>query len=427
MCALTSLRFVFVYGRPGVLDPRLGEDRARGGIVTALLALAGALVDAGHEVEVVARCPVPGVYRGVRFIDRAEMVAWLMEAPADVLVCVPELLALVLPVPARARLVWSGNAFAGGDVLLSAGHDWAPELGRSGRVARVLPLSAVPAVVDGFVAKSLWQAKRQQEATGISGQCFHVVGNGVPLEHYNPQGRVRHPSRVVYSSQPRRGLEHLLAIWPVIRSRVPSAELHLFGYEGVGDAATDPVGVLRRGALSKSALAGELLQATAFAYPNTTRETFCTAVAEAQAAGLPVVTSARAALAERVDHGIDGFLVHGDPAAESTRAQFVSHIVSLLRDDELRSRMGRAAARRAWVEYDWARIAARWGALGARLSAGRAVTFPRVGVADLGPIRDSVLRDRGRVGAVPAATVREWLRAAVAEYGVSSVTQDDSL
>ena len=386
--------------------------------MTALLALSRSLVEAGHEVDVVGRCPGPGFYAGVRFVDRYSMITRMGEAPPDVLVCIPELLPLVLPVPARCRLVWSGNAFAGGDVLVSVPYEWAPELGRPGRVARVLPLADVGQVVDAFVAKSRWQVVDQHAATGISIERFHVLGNGIPMEHYRGPPVARVPLRVVYTSQPRRGLEHLLAIWPLVRDAVPRAELHVFGYEGASAAATVLPGVVHRGAVGKSALAGELRRAAVFAYPNTIRETFCTAVAEAQAAGLPVVTSDRAALVERVQHGVDGFLVPGDPGGPEGRAKFVEYIVSLLLDERLRSRMSQAAWQHARVEYDWAGIAASWETLASALVAGRELTLPGVGWGDLDLSGGARLSDRGRTAIVPAETLREWLTAALGEYGV---------
>src|SRR5260370_38543379 len=64
----------------------------------------------------------------------------------------------------------------------------------------------------------------------------------------------------------------------------------------------------------KRALAHELRAAGLMAYPCTLKETFCTAVAEAQAAGLPVGTSDRAALAGRGRNGREGvwISVHAD-------------------------------------------------------------------------------------------------------------------
>src|SRR5215468_3090248 len=96
------------------------------------------------------------------------------------------------------------------------------------------------------------------------------------------------------------------------------------------------------------------------AYPCTLNETFCTAVAEAQAAGLPVVTSDRAALAERVIHKVDGFLVAGRPADPDYQSAFVDAVLQLLYNDDLWTSMSREAAHKAHQAYDWEAIAAGW-------------------------------------------------------------------
>jgi len=181
---------------------------------------------------------------------------------------------------------------------------------------------------DRVVVGSRWQARYLAETSGIPGGKFTVAYLGVSLEYYRGPAPARHRHRLVYTSHARRGLDVLLLLFPRVRAAVPEAELHIFGSEYRREdvlshlqealpGATGP-GIFWRGALGKSALAHELRSAAVMAYPCTFKETFCLAVAEAQAAGLPVVTSDRAALAERVTDGSDGFLIpgrHGKPRA----------------------------------------------------------------------------------------------------------------
>src|SRR5258706_7794737 len=82
----------------------------------------------------------------------------------------------------------------------------------------------------------------------------------------------------------------------------------------------------------KRALAHELRSAGLMAYPCTLKETFCTAVAEAQAAGLPVVTSDRAALAERVTNGVEGFVIPRHAREHRSQEGFVKAGGRLLQD-----------------------------------------------------------------------------------------------
>lgn len=70
-------------------------------------------------------------------------------------------------------------------------------------------------------------------------------------------------------------------------------------------------------------------------------EGFCNAVLEAQAMGVPVVTSDADGLAENVEDGVTGFVVpRRDPAAMAARA------VQLSADADLRGRMGNAGRER---------------------------------------------------------------------------------
>lgn len=165
------------------------------------------------------------------------------------------------------------------------------------------------------------------------------------------------PPRAVFLSNPLRGLEPLLSIWRAqIRPSAPQAELHLFSgpqvYAG-GDArarerarqmetvlrqaeSMADEGVVLRTPLAKAALAKELSEARVLLYLGDIGETFCLAVAEAQAMGVPAVVRPVGAVAERVRHGETGFVAQSDQ-------EFASSALSLLTDDSLWSRMSRAA------------------------------------------------------------------------------------
>ncbi len=375
-------------GRDVALEPEaLHEDRPMWGIRTATLALSAALARRGHDVHLFAVCPHPGVRDGIAFHDRAEFARFGREQRVDALVVIPEVLPLLMPLRARARFVWSGNAFQAGDCALSARWSWAPEIGRSGEMARLYTLAQFHPYADRLVVKSQWQAEYMQTTLGVPGSKFVVAYNGVPLEHYRGPAPVRHRHRLVYTSQVRRGLSQLLDLFPRIRAVVPEAELHIFGYEHT-DAqalpdlrgATQP-SVRWPGSLGKRALAHELRSAGLMAYPCTLKETFCTAVAEAQAAGLPVVTSDRAALAERVTHGVDGFLT----------------------------------------------IAASWEAELQRAIAGREPLPPRLDpTLDLLAPGVLTVADRGVSAHVPPALAERWLRGAWTAYGYRAASTPGS-
>jgi glycosyltransferase involved in cell wall biosynthesis len=89
-----------------------------------------------------------------------------------------------------------------------------------------------------------------------------------------------------------------------------------------------------------------------FAFPPIWEEGFGIPPIEAMAAGLPVVGSLSGALPETVKEGETGFLVEkGDHRALAER------ILRLLRDDDLRESMGRAARRHVLSTFTWEQAA----------------------------------------------------------------------
>jgi colanic acid/amylovoran biosynthesis glycosyltransferase len=77
------------------------------------------------------------------------------------------------------------------------------------------------------------------------------------------------------------------------------------------------------------------------------REALGLAYVEAQACGTPVVGYRSGGVAEAVVHGVTGLL-----AKEGDQAELADHVLTLLRDDGLRERMGRAGRARVLQEFD---------------------------------------------------------------------------
>jgi glycosyltransferase involved in cell wall biosynthesis len=182
------------------------------------------------------------------------------------------------------------------------------------------------------------------------------------------------PPVAVFSSNPLRGLDWLLDLWAArIRPAVPAAELHLYtGAATYGDdarlqARAAPVlaraaslvsaGVRLREPLPRPALAERLREARAMLYRGAPGETFCLALAEAQAVGLPCVVTLLGAVAERVADGETGVVARGDDA-------FAEAAIRLLSDDAAWSAMHAAALARG-PGPDWDAVAARFEELAA--------------------------------------------------------------
>ena len=114
-------------------------------------------------------------------------------------------------------------------------------------------------------------------------------------------------------------------------------------------------GVVRRDPVPKPALLDELRSARALLYKGDVNETFCLAVGEAQAAGLPAVVTPLGAMPERVADGVSG-TVAADEAA------FAEAAVRLLTDDA-HWRAQQAGALRTGRAWGWDDAAAAFEAL----------------------------------------------------------------
>ena len=108
-------------------------------------------------------------------------------------------------------------------------------------------------------------------------------------------------------------------------------------------------GVVLHAPLAKGELAAAMAAARVMLYRGDPGETFCLAVAEAQAVGLPAVVQPIACLAERVVDGETGFVAPDDES-------FAARAVAVLTDDGLWQRQREAclARQRAWT---WDRAA----------------------------------------------------------------------
>ena len=145
---------------------------------------------------------------------------------------------------------------------------------------------------------------------------------------------------------------------------MPGAELHLFTgaatYGSVGDKKADAMavvikqaeslegqGVLVRGPVSKTVLIEEFKAARCMLYRGDINETFCLAVGEAQASGVPTVVRDLGSVIERIKDGETGFVAKSDQA-------FVGNAIALLSDEWLWKSQHNAALKlqRSWLWPD---------------------------------------------------------------------------
>lgn len=363
-------RIVFFAG--GCLEqwsPQQANTKGLGGSETMLVRVSEQLARAGFSVTVYADTPAALTPGGVIW---RPATAWDPSERCDLLVASRRPDIVDVSPNARAIALWC--------------HDHSYGNLTEERAARF----------DRIVVLSDWQRDRFARLYPYAAEKLAVIRNSIVLEDDNgprfPDAarpfEERKP-RVIYSSSADRGLDVLLDMWPRVRERVPDAELHVFyGWDVFDKAAAltpgllafkqhvlaqvealggEDGGVFMRGRVGQDELRREMQEARVWGYPTAFLETSCISAMEAQAAGLAVVTSKLAALAETV--GDRGRTI-GWPADETEpynrdaeyQDAFVDLVVAGLTSPGFWGALS-ALGRDGAAEFDWTARTEQWAAL----------------------------------------------------------------
>ena len=122
-----------------------------------------------------------------------------------------------------------------------------------------------------------------------------VLGNGIDAALLMQQKRSKVPGRMIFCSDPSRGLGVLLDLFVRIKQAAPHAELHVYW-----SAANlkDTEGAVFKGKVSQPELFLALQEAQVLLYPNHAHETYCQVALEASAAGCHVIARDYSGLAD---------------------------------------------------------------------------------------------------------------------------------
>jgi len=297
------MRILFVDHVPWDYTPETPYEQPLGGSQSALCYLAEQLCAMGHEVGLLNNARTGGVVRGVHCFNLNEPPKKFM-ARTDVVVAINS----VDPQHVRAL-----RASAGATTRY---YSW---IGHAYDQPAVAPLrdATTRRAWDGFIMASDWQARTFSGTLGVEAKRLKVIGYGIAppfaglFDGASIRARKPWPPTLAYTSTPFRGLDRLIAAFPIIRGAIPGTRLKVFssmqvygiapGEDEYADlykrcCATD--GVEHVGAIDQPSLASALADTTCLTYPNTFAETACIAVMEAMAAGCIVVTSDLGALPE---------------------------------------------------------------------------------------------------------------------------------
>lgn len=348
------------------------DTRPLGGSETALVRVTRGLAAAGWSV-VVAAHPQDraGSYNGVEFLN-VDDETWRRAAP-HVVIVFRQLPHVLRRLPGSIRILWAHDHIGIYPEMLPGIRRAA--LGMGWRLAYPLFARRAPMIV----AVSEWLRACFVRYARWPDDAVHAIGNAIEPAFFSDSNHDTPRNgglRVAYTSVPERGLALLVEqIMPLIWRSIPEVELHAFSYQPLDRYRSLQTGanrrVIFRGGLRQPELARDLALFDLWLYPTDFPETSCIAAMEAQAAGVPVVTTGRYALRETVQDGVTGVLIDGTVGSPAYVARFAETVVSLLRDRARRARMGAAARERMLTQFTWDRVAAQWSELLTRLAGER--------------------------------------------------------
>lgn len=192
----------------------------------------------------------------------------------------------------------------------------------------------------------------------VPAERLAVVPNGTPDLGRHEQTRNGDTVLFLSNLRRRKGLLEAVEAAELVISRHPTARFVFIGDwedDDLADEVRDRTGVLADRISFLPVVTGEakstaLLSASILLFPPVLPEGHPRVVLEALAAGLPVVTTDRGAIAETVIDGESGYVL-ADPVPE----QLAHCILKLLNDAELHQRMARAARARYESDFSQAR------------------------------------------------------------------------
>jgi glycosyltransferase involved in cell wall biosynthesis len=233
-----------------------------------------------------------------------------------------------------------------------------PPLGARLYPRRLLALAAHPTT--HFVAIS-GAIRERAIAYGITPERISIRPIGIDLRRFRPGGvalaarrrRILFVARLVE----KKGAEYLIRALPRVLARVPDAELVIVGdgpleraLQGLATRLRVPVEFAGRA--TSAQVKEHLDQARVCCVPSITAsngdaEGLAMTVLEAQACGVPVVTSARGATTEGILEGKTGFAF-----PEKDLEQLTDRLTRVLSDDGLADSMSTAATRFVTAKFD---------------------------------------------------------------------------
>lgn len=307
------------------------KDKGVGGVETTYLELPASLAKNGHNVIVFCKCKTAHKYDNVYYIPYSEISDYTDIKP-DVVITSRWFEPFYI-FPEAKKIIWAQDA-----------HFKDPEYPDAYDIA------------DAVVCSSLWHRQYIAERFGdkIPKEKLHIIPLSIRKELFENKNVKRKPYKVIYSSNPDRGLYILRNMWKELTDKLPEIELTItYGWEGletwsnspewlekiardkreITEWAKDAGNITLTGRLTKAELAKEMMSSSLCLYPNNFWESFCLTALETQAAGTPMITTNLGALSTTLNNK-NNILLDEYQYSEEYAKEFVKNTVDLLRNQK---------------------------------------------------------------------------------------------
>jgi 2-polyprenyl-3-methyl-5-hydroxy-6-metoxy-1,4-benzoquinol methylase/glycosyltransferase involved in cell wall biosynthesis len=333
------------------------KNKSLGGSETAAIQLAEAFArkpDAfGSKNRVVVFSPTesgqPVVVNNVSYIPVSAAESYIQGSDIDMLIVSRWQEPLMRPVNAKSVFFWC--------------HDLA--LKRFEAKTRGISYQ-----IDRFLVMSEFQKKQYIDVYSLPEQYIKKIRNGIDLAAFPaPRSKPRQLGQIVFAARPERGLENLVGHGGIMErllahnapvkllvahydNTVPEMKAY---YEMLWNRCNQLPNVQVVGNLTKTQLYDLYSRSFAYVYPTDFEEISCISAMEAQACGLPVITTPTAALVETL-HPDARIMIDGPATGTECHYNFVTAINGLYNDELRWARMSKAGYDHA-LDLTWEPVA----------------------------------------------------------------------
>lgn len=332
----------YIGKRPLVLESDI-QTRGASGSDSSVFFLTREWAKRGYDVTVYTNCQEKeGIYDGVRYVNYQKM-NWYDTFDTLIIWRHPQ----TLPGNVKANRIW----FDWHDIV------YAPKKFRLDQLNRF----------DKIFAKSQYQRHLLPE---ISDDKFVIINNGADASILNIGNPSKSSNQLIYASRYYRGLEFMLTWgWPLIKTAIPDAELHL--YYGWTKRDSSPKvapwkasmlelmkqpGVIEHGNVGHQELMNVKSRASIHYYGCAYEEIDCISIRESAMVGCIPVTTNYAVFQEK-DYCLK---VDGDPSQQETQEALARLIIELLQKSPEELNLIREKVRQSVMYETWEQVAPKW-------------------------------------------------------------------